>query len=234
VLPLALNGPQVSVALASADSHLVSVSVRSCGFMRLRGAFAGPETRIQLGPDPGLALDFERDREVDAAAIYASLTGTSSDWATGIMVMPEEVWGGLCLWLAISEPSLCGLSAEGAPAENGIVPYFFGFTRPVVARFTSGLLDKASLCVLMHPHGLPPATAEPDSPEAFELCVRSFGAEDTLARRLIEQVAAWDAAGRPATQGLSIRAYRSESDYVSLANEVVLPKRSTKLVLSWE
>jgi protein-L-isoaspartate(D-aspartate) O-methyltransferase len=234
VLPLALNGPQMSVAFTPTGSHLASVSIKPCGFMRLRGAFAGPERRIQLGPDPSLTLDFERERDVDAEAIYAWLIGASSDWATGVVVTPEEVWGGLSLWLAIREPSLCSLSAEGAPAESGIVPYFLGFTRPALARFTGGLLDEASLCVLMRPHGLPPATDEADSPAAFELFVRGFGPQDTLARRLIEQIATWDATGRPAIRGLQIRAYPHDHDYGPLANEAVIPKRWTKLVLSWE
>jgi protein-L-isoaspartate(D-aspartate) O-methyltransferase len=282
VLPLSLEGPQVSIALAPADSHLASVSVRFCGFMRLRGALAGPETRIQLGPDPALALDFAREREVDAEAVYTSLTGTSSDWATGIVVTPGEVWEGLSLWLAIREPSLCGLSAEGALAESGIVPFLLGWEGHRTVRFTSGLLEEARLCVLMRPHGQPPARDAPDASPAFELFVRSFGTGDTLerrssipptktcqvadggciasqrprhrhltglgpspaasteyltdalAQRLIEQIAAWDAAGRPDIASLQIRVYPLESTYAPLANEAVIPKRWTRLVLSFE
>ncbi|MFL5804746.1 MAG: methyltransferase, FxLD system [Roseiflexaceae bacterium] len=234
LLPLSLNGPQMAVALAPAGGHLESVSIRNCGFMRLRGAFAGPETRVPLGPDPGLSLDLAHDRAVDAAAVYASLIGTSRDWATGIVVVPDEVWGGLSLWLAIREPSLFGLSAEGALVDSGIVPYLFGFARPVPSCFTSGLLDEACPCVLMRPQGLPPATDAPDAPPAFELFVRSFGPQDTLAQRLIDQIAAWDAVGRPATRDLHIQAYPHDSDYAPLANEVVIPKRWTQLVLSWE
>jgi len=38
-----------SVAFERAGDHLESVSAHPCGFMRLRGAFAGPETVIPLG-----------------------------------------------------------------------------------------------------------------------------------------------------------------------------------------
>jgi protein-L-isoaspartate(D-aspartate) O-methyltransferase len=234
VLPLAINGPQVSVALAPADGHLASVSISSCGFMRLRGALAGPETRVQLGPNPGLAVDFAHQRAVDAEAVYASLTGPSSDWATGIVVTSGEVWGDLGLWLAIREPALCGLGIEGTPAESEVVPFLFGWEGQHTVRFTSGLLDEASLCVLMRPHGLPPAMDAPDDSPAFELFVRSFGPQVRLALRLIDQVAAWDAAGRPGIAGLHIRVYPHEPAYAPLANEVVIPKRWTQLVLSWE
>jgi protein-L-isoaspartate(D-aspartate) O-methyltransferase len=233
VLPLSLNGPQVSVALEPAGDHLASVSIMDCGFMRLRGAFAGPETRVKLGPEPGLALDFAHDRACDAAAIYTSLTSPGRDRAVGVVVTAGEVWGGLSLWLATREPALCNLGAEGALAASGIVPYLFGWegSRPVC--FTSGVLEDASLSVLMRPHGQPPAADLPGD-AAFELFVRTFGPSDAPAQRLIDHVAAWEAAGRPATSQLHIRAYPHESGYVPSPAEVVVPKRWTQLVLSWD
>ncbi len=232
VLPLSLNGPQVSIALQLAGDHLTSVSIKDCGFMHLRGAFAGPETHVKLGPEPGLAIDFARERACDAQAVYASLTGPARDRATGIVLRPDEVWGGLSLWLATREPAHCNLGAEGALAESEIVPYLFGWQGHRTVRFTSGVLEESSLSVLMRPNGQPPAADTPDDP-AFELFIRSFGASDAPAQRLIDQVAAWDAAGRPATSRLHIRAYPLESSYVPALAEVIVPKRWTQLVLSW-
>ena len=51
--------------------------------------------------------------------------------------------------------------------------------------------------------------------------------------RLVDQVVAWDAAGRPATSRLHIRAYPRDCDYTPSPTEVVIPKRWTQLVLSW-
>jgi protein-L-isoaspartate(D-aspartate) O-methyltransferase len=233
LLPLSLNGPQVSVALAPADGHLASVSVATCGFMRLRGAFAGPEVRLALGPEPGLAIGFTHDRAVDAAAVYALLNGPFQDHATGITASLHELWGSLPLWLAIHEPLLCGLSAEGAPAERGLVPFLFGSVGPPPSRYTSGVLDERGLCVLMYPHGLPPAADTPDL-ETFELNLRSFGPDDALAQRFVEQVAAWDAAGRPATRKLWLKVYPLNSEPPPQANEAVIHKRWTTLVVAWE
>jgi protein-L-isoaspartate(D-aspartate) O-methyltransferase len=223
----------VSVALAPADGHLASVSVAICGFMRLRGAFAGPEVRLALGPESGLAIGFTHDRAVDAAAVYALLNGPFKDQATGITASLHELWASLPLWLAIHEPLLCGLSADGALAERGIVPYFFGSVGPTPSRVTSGVLGEKSLCVLMRPHGVPPATDDPDL-EAFELYVRSFGADDMLAQHFIEQLAAWDAAGRPATRRLWLKVYPLNSEPPPQANEAVISKRWTTLVVAWE
>jgi hypothetical protein len=85
----------------------------------------------------------------------------------------------------------------------------------------------------MRPNGQPPATDRPDDP-AFELFIRSFGLSDAPAQRLTDHVAAWDAAGRPATSRLHIRAYPLESGYVPTPAEVTVPKRWTQLVLSWD
>jgi protein-L-isoaspartate(D-aspartate) O-methyltransferase len=233
VLPLSLAGPQVSVAFEPADGHLASVSIMDCGFMRLRGVFAVPEeTSLKLGPEPGLHISFARDRLEDAEAIYRLLTSPALDRATGIVTKADEIWGGLSLWLATREPALCHLSAEGELANNGIVPYLFGWQGLRTVFATSGVLDESSLAVLMQPDGQPPA---PDAPRdaPFELFVRSFGPSDAPAQRLIDHVVAWDAAGRPATWRLEVKAYPRDSSYVPLASEVIIPKRWTQLVLSW-
>src|SRR5919202_838273 len=86
-LPLVIRaGVQKAVAFEPAADHLVSVSVHGCGFMGLRGAFAAAETRVQLGPDPGLWLTLDGHRAVDAAAIYARLTGGGTAWPTRVSV----------------------------------------------------------------------------------------------------------------------------------------------------
>jgi protein-L-isoaspartate(D-aspartate) O-methyltransferase len=233
LLPLSLAGPQVSVAFELADGHLASLSIQDCGFMRLRGAFAVPEeTSLKLGPEPGLHISFGRERVCDADAIYELLTGPARDRAIGIVAEPGEVWGGLSLWLATREPALCNLNAEDELAKTGIVPYLFGWKGHRSVCATSGVLDESSLAVLMRPEGQPPAPDIPaDAP--FELFVRGFGPSDGPAQRLIDQVVAWDAAGRPATWRLEMRAYPRDSCYVPLAGEVIIPKRWTQLVLSW-
>jgi len=63
--------------------------------------------------------------------------------------------------------------------------------------------------------------------------VRQFGADGSLAQRLIAQIQAWDAAGCPSSDGLRIRAYRKDCDYVPSEGEIVVEKRWTQLVLDW-
>jgi protein-L-isoaspartate(D-aspartate) O-methyltransferase len=57
LLPLVVQGNvQQLVAFERTDTHLLSVSMRSGGFMPLRGVGAGPHTYMSLGPTPGLNL----------------------------------------------------------------------------------------------------------------------------------------------------------------------------------
>lgn len=50
VLPLSIKGPQLSIAFEPAGDHLVSLSVELCGFVRLRGVFAGADRSLKVSP----------------------------------------------------------------------------------------------------------------------------------------------------------------------------------------
>lgn len=229
VLPLSLRGAQRSVAFEHADGHLASVSIADCNFVWLRGVFAGPGTRVPLGTERGLSIWFHDHSSVDAQAAYALLIGPRRDLPMSIEVTARDIYGVL-LWLALREPGFCEVFAAGAAADRDIVPYLFGLSGNHCR--TAGLLEGASMSVLMRPPDHAPPLEESDDP--FGLFVRSFGPDDTLARRLIDQIIAWDAAGRPSTKGLRIRAFSIDTDYVPSANEYVLPKRWMRLVLDWQ
>ena len=122
VLPLDLRGPQRSIAFQPIDNHLESVSVVPCGFMRLRGAFTGPESIHRLGPERGVLLGLAEQRPIDADGLYAALADPGGDVPSGVRVTLSEVMDGLSLWLALHEPAIAGLSAFDATANHGLVP----------------------------------------------------------------------------------------------------------------
>ena len=68
----------------------------------------------------------------------------------------------------------------------------------------------------------------------FELFVRSFGPDDMLVQELINQVIAWDNSGRPNVEGLRLKAYPLDSDYVATSGESVITKHWTRLVVDWQ
>ncbi|MGI9059516.1 MAG: methyltransferase, FxLD system [Ktedonobacteraceae bacterium] len=234
LLPLTLREPQVSVAFEQVDDHLASVSVRACGFMMLRGAFAEPTFRVQLGPEPLLFLWLREHRFLDTDTVYQWLTGPGRDRATGVKVMPRELFFGLHMWLALHEADYCQVIFDISLVEQGIIPLFLQlFT---TSKFTSsfGLLGDSGICVLTRP--LAQFTSEentlPTTP--FEVYVKSFGPDESLASRLIELVSAWNAAGHPTEEHLHIKAYPRAVAYTPAANEMVIQKQWTQLAVSWE
>lgn len=234
LLPLVLRtGLQRLVAFEQVNDYLASVSVKEGGFMPLRGAFAQPEIRLQLGPQPGLwlYLDVEAQHSVDETAIYKLLSGSFKDWQVGIQVTRREMWS-FVLWLAMHESGFSNLFAEGELASCRLVPYLYGIEDKFCSTF--GLLKENSLCMLMAPpyEFLPPEP--PSLSEPFELFVRSYGQEDRLVLNLQKQVMAWDSAGRPANEDLVIRAYPLEAEYIAPIHATTLQKQWTQLVLDWQ
>jgi len=178
VVPLDLRGAQVSVALEREDGQWVSLSLVPCGFMRLRGELAGPEQIRVLDREAGLALAMPDDREMDGDGVRAALTGPSVIHATGVVGSGVETFGGLGLWLAVTQPRSCVLSDEdrGSAALEGPLLQAQGF------RATWGILNDASIAVLRRR-----AVAE----ASFELDAHGYGPDgDRLAADLSTHIRA--------------------------------------------
>ncbi|MGH2521414.1 MAG: hypothetical protein ACRDH2_02820, partial [Anaerolineales bacterium] len=134
----------------------------------------------------------------------------------------------LSLWLALHEPELCGLSAEGEWTQRNLVPCLVEIEGRWPFCVTSGLLDENGLSVLMRA-----SHSDRQDGSAFELWVRSFGVGEALVQRLKDHLVAWDAAGRPTTDKLHIRAYPAEAEYTPNPGESVIRKHWTHFVLDW-
>ena len=238
LLPVWFRGAQKTVAFERRDGptgpHLASVSVTGCAFMRLRGAFAGPEAFVPLEPNGHLALTTENRDRIDAAAAFALLAGPSRHLPTPVRVGDGEVWNSLSFWLALHDPTSCILSAEAGATRAELVPHLLGSSS---FHYTIGLFDGTALALLTlaRPSGEPPPAAGGDAlPTSLPLAVRSYGPHDRLARRLVDDLIAWDAAGRPHEARLRLRAYPLPAAYLAAPNETVVDKRWTRLVVSWD
>ena len=234
VLPLEIKGGiQSSIAFDKKDDYLESVSVSGCSFISLRGAFSRPPNIVPLGPEPGLAISAD-EVVINGDQVYRLLCGPSEDFPSGVQGNPGEViYGGLGLWLSLHEPHLCVLSSEGQLADKGIVPCFLMIQTVQKLCVTGGLLGDEELCVFVRHPELD--SSEPAAnPQSSEFFVRSYGCVNRLAKQLITQTRAWDAAGRPSSNGLRMRAYLKDYKYLPAHDEFVIPKRWTNLVLKWK
>jgi protein-L-isoaspartate(D-aspartate) O-methyltransferase len=225
VLPLDIKGSQKCVAFQPENRHLVSLSARPCAFMGLRGALAAPNTTLTFGPQAELHLEMDVPVPVSPDELYALLKGPYRDFTTEIQTGQYEVFDSLNLWLGIHEPGYFRLWGEGKQARY--VPPLLAYRQS--HRATFGLLSANSLCVLVRS----PAELSAPPPDTFGLAVRLFGPDEGLASRLIDQVIAWDATGRPDTNRLHIRAYPRAHSAASAPDAVVVDKHWTRLVLDW-
>ena len=236
VVPLDVGGVQLSVAFEQAGDdddgdddgnrgnrgedggHWISRSVAPCGFMRMRGAMADSGLAVPLGP--GLRLLLAADRMLDAPALATALAGSpTAVEPTGVSAGPPEVFWGLNLWLAASEPRAGELDEELVPGIRA--PRLA--SPPVYSRSfqaTYGIVsDAGGVAVLASP---------PDA----GLEARGYGPDAAaLAVELAGQVRAWDAAGRPGTEGLHIDAYPRAGGSPPDTADVIVERPGTRFVL---
>jgi protein-L-isoaspartate(D-aspartate) O-methyltransferase len=230
VLPLALRaGIQYSIAFEQAADHLDSVSVLPCGFMRLRGAFAGPETVVPLGSRTGMVAESE-PRPADAEDLESLLAQPGRAVSIGVRVTFMDLYGGLGLWLAAREPGLGRLSAFGVAGPGAAAPDPAAAAR----RPGMGMVASAHGCAALVPMSDPGGQGQAGLHTAFEIGACPFGREGTqLAARLAGHVRDWDAAGRPSLAGLRVSAYPAGAGLPGARQVTVIDKQHTRLVLAW-
>jgi protein-L-isoaspartate(D-aspartate) O-methyltransferase len=243
VLPLTFKGSMKSIAFKQVDDHLESISVKECGFIPLRGDFAATSSnRVQLGPIQGLYVETDSEVPIDPDAVYRLLTSPGKDWETGVEVAVWDVLAGdLWMWLALHESRMCKLVAEGEVVAQDIVPSVIGIDGKQKSTSTAALVDETALFALMRPPGQPVPLVErdklfaSDSPFVlpFKLFLRQFGSDESTAQRLVTQIQTWDAAGRPSSDEMQIRAYPKNAAYEPSEGEYLLEKQWTKIVLAW-
>ncbi|MFC4120796.1 methyltransferase domain-containing protein [Nonomuraea zeae] len=185
VVPLDLRGVQASVAMERSGGHWVSRSVVPCGFMRMRGPFAGPEVNVVLRADPMLMLSLPGPREI--GDVLGALEAPPVQAGTEVAGLPSSAVAGpavgtavgmsVALWLTLHEPRWCMLS--------GKLGHGYGAT--------VGLVEGDGIALLM---GDEPLVARGHGPGGGE-----------LAADLAAHVTAWNEAGRPDTGTLRIEAY---------------------------
>ena len=231
VLPLSLRQVQLSLAFERHQDHLESVSVADCGFMPLRGDFAGPQRVVPLSQPPGPFVAVEGDRPLDSNALSEALKTTPMEVPTGIAATVGEACGSLSLWLALEDPDSFLFSIYGDPSvvDRSAVPLVVEWSAgDMKQRSTRALLGRKGLVALSRPPG-----GELDRPEDLvRLSIVGFRAEPELIERLRAGVIAWDRAGRPRTEALNISAYPKGHSVPVPQAARVLEKQWTTLVIS--
>lgn len=241
VLPLRMaSGPQESVGFdkprVGVEPKFISQSMFGCGFMLLRGEFTSSETIVAVGPMPGLDLAVSGKPAATGDQIYQWLNAPAARRSSGLTTSELEVWGSLGLWLGLNAPSLCSLVAERHQAEQANVPCLVQTTGDKPSCFTLGLLGPAGIALLQRGiDGSAEVAKVADDQAPFDLSVVGYGPQmgQEVVQELLGLLAAWEAAGRPASSRLRLRVYGPDYAYQAAPGEVLVPKRWTKLVVDW-
>jgi protein-L-isoaspartate(D-aspartate) O-methyltransferase len=211
VVPIEVRGPMLYVAFDRDGGHWASRAVEPCGFIKVRGALAGPSYDIPLTNE--ITLHLTEHRDLDPPELTRALhdpipvtvaTGTAAG-------TPRTMWG-LHPWLAAGDTRTCEVAGRvsfPALAHAPIGQGDFGESY--------GLVDGGSIALL--------------TVLAEEVAVAGYGADGaSLAEALAEAVRAWDTAGRPGAAGLRMDAYPAGAD-VPADTDKVIDRPCTRFVL---
>jgi protein-L-isoaspartate(D-aspartate) O-methyltransferase len=163
VLPLDLGGTQCSIAFERDGDRWVSRSVVACGFMRMRGSQAGPETHVTLDGDLKVMLP----RGGDAPEALG-------DWLSSAVPFGfVEVDADCHLWLGLHSPRLCMLAAPASDPRLPDAPMVFNDVS-----LSYGLLSPDGIAFL----GRSVMAGGPDGPALAEELIAQARAWDAAGR----------------------------------------------------
>jgi protein-L-isoaspartate(D-aspartate) O-methyltransferase len=232
VLPLSVRGIQLSVALRRGDADVWrSISSWRCGFVRMLGAFAGPETIVRLGDPDVLVAQVADGRGVDPHALQAALAGQP---AAELVVPPlgglVEL-GDLDLWLTMSAAMLDRVTLVAASS-------WFPLAQLLPAGFLVSDATEASrlgAAVLLPGRGggrdFEHARTRPGA------VIRGFGpGGPALAGYLAELARHWADLGRPEAQQLQLTVRpvgRGRTSTAPRDGAVLLQRPSVAIEVGW-
>jgi protein-L-isoaspartate(D-aspartate) O-methyltransferase len=226
VLPLAVRAIQLSVGLerqGEGDCWTAASAFR-CGFVRMAGAFAGPEAFRPVGPSGGLYVQADDGHMVDARALAAALEGPSVDVMAGVRVASREELGDVDLWLTLTEPGLDRLTLMETASARGRTGPLLPF---------GGLASRAGQRGQLGVSGL--AASWLGGPEPLEeIVLRGYGRGGAaLASHLAARALAWDSLGRPGTADLCLTACPPGARLPVAAGQIVLSRPHIRLAAGW-
>ncbi len=222
VLPLSVRGVELSVGLQRAGVGWHSTSACRCGFVRMLGAFAGPQAALRLeGKEPMVAL-ISDGAGADVRAVHAALAGRITDLPTGLVVTDQSELGDLDLWLTITEPQLNRITVLSPIA--GWMP-----TQSLLP--LGGLVSDATDAARIGIATLLPGTG---AGHAVELGIRGYGpGGEALAEHLAARALWWHEIDRPGAADLQLNVYPAGAGAEARAGMRMLNRPSATVAVGW-
>jgi protein-L-isoaspartate(D-aspartate) O-methyltransferase len=236
VLPLSVRGIQLSVAFEQAGRAWRSTSAWRCGFVRMMGAFAGPEQVLVLDEPHALFAQMSDGWPVDGPALQRALTGPVTEVPVetpqvGVPDLPD-----LDLWLSITSADLARLILLAAP--GGWLP--LATLLPVGGLISHATeMDRLGVAVLLPGElatGRPPAPGLP-VPGAHAAVISGFGPGGAaVAAWLAERTVQWPRLGSPGARNIQLTVWPANSapaDSRRVFGGLVLRRPSVTIEVGW-
>jgi methyltransferase of FxLD system len=169
VAPLSFNTIQFTIGFDKVGEVLTSFNIRPCAFMRLRGAFAGPETYVEMD---GLIVGVEDPARTDLESLRRLLKSPPHECQ--LPHLPPESGRSLIHYMALRGQDMVSLSDARRKTIN--------------CEFGLGLMKGNSSLIVL---SFGSENWQDVSPSA-----RIFG-DESAAARLEEMTADWKASGQP-------------------------------------
>lgn len=223
LLPLSLNGPQISVAFDRQQQQLHSVSATACGFMRQRGSHAEPLIHQPLGHTPGVSLHYTAQPNMpEPTSIWQWLQQPPTTLPLPTTLSSHALWGNFRLWLALATAKICLLETHNLP-DLGL-PALLQSEQGQMWQLTAGLLEANGLALI----------ARADNSTSGEHVILAFGpAQTAVAHQLHTHLAQWHAAGAPSPSQLHITALPA-SQPIPPGDHLVLKRPFSTFLCRWE
>jgi len=199
VLPLSLRGIQLSVALDRVGEEWVSRSAWRCGFVRMLGAFAGPEQVLRLGGPQPLFAQMSDGSPVDGVALRRALVGPPTNVPVSPSLAGLADIADLDLWLTLGRPDLVRLTVLAAP--GGWLPM-----APIlpIGGLIAHATDPGRIGIAVPMPSESPRLG-PAAPESRGIVFAGFGPDGAaVAAALVDQAEEWAGRGRPGAQELEL------------------------------
>jgi protein-L-isoaspartate(D-aspartate) O-methyltransferase len=229
VLPLSIRGIQLSVGLERDGDAWLSPSAWRCGFVRMLGAYAGPEEVIRYGEPSGLAFQVSDGSAVDAEALWAALAaGEAVDATVSVALATVADVADLDLWLTMAASKLDRLTVVSVPAGWPMLTPPPPFGALAIGATQAGDLGLATL--------MPTDPGQSESgagwPGAF---VRGLGPGGPgIAIQLAEMSERWAELGRPGSQDLAMHVWPAgETPAEPPDGFLVLERPSVTIAAGW-
>lgn len=220
VLPLSVRGIQLSVALRQVrPGQWQSVSAWRCGFVRMLGAFAGPEAAFRLEGPQALTGQMADGRPADLTALQSALSQPPVSEPVPVPLTSLADVADLDLWLTLTATGLDRVTLLAAPGA-----WFPPADLLPLGALVSGATEPGRMGVAM----LLPA-------DETSMVVAGYGPGGSgLAGTLAGLAAEWPDLGRPGAAHLRLTVSHGQAEAEPPQNAVIAVRPSVLLSVSWD